>query len=65
MLKNNSLWAALLVLFKSAIGFFLVPFITNIVSIEAYGYVSLANTMITYIDIVSISFNYSVLVCLG
>ncbi len=58
LLQNNSVWAVLLVIAKSAIGFFIVPFITNAVGIEAYGYIALANTMITYIDIISISFNY-------
>ena len=58
LLNSNSLWAIILVFIKSAIGFFLVPYITRYVGIEAYGFVALANTMITYLDIVAISFNY-------
>lgn len=39
------------------INFTIVPYISNQIGLEAYGFVNLANTMITYIDIISIALN--------
>lgn len=58
VVNNGSLWAVLLVIIRTLISLFLIRYVTNVIGIEAYGYVSLANTFITYIDILAISFNY-------
>lgn len=58
-LKNNgSLWAIALLALKTAIAFFLVPFVKDKMGIGAYGYVALANNVIAYIDLITIAFNY-------
>ena len=55
---SASIWAIVYVLVRAAISLFMVPYITKRIGVEAYGFVSLANTMISYIDVLAISFNY-------
>lgn len=53
----NILWACASVLINYGINFLLTPYVTNNIGIEAYGFVALSNTFISYIDIISIAIN--------
>lgn len=55
--NSNIIWAVFSVLINIIINFTIVPYVTERVGVEAYGYVTLANTMITYIDVISIAIN--------
>lgn len=55
--NGNALWAVIAVLLYASINFAIVPYITEKIGAEAYGFVSLANTFITYIDVISIALN--------
>lgn len=58
ILNNPSVWAILAVVIRSLVNFFTAPYVTRTVGIEAYGFVTLGNNIVTYIDIIAISFNY-------
>ncbi len=53
----NMIWSVLAVCINYLMNFLLAPYVTNRIGVEAYGYVSLAYTFITYIDLFSISIN--------
>lgn len=53
----NIVWAVMAILVKYAINFLTTPYITNNIGVEAYGFVSLANTFTSYIDLISIALN--------
>lgn len=53
----NLIWGIIGGFLSYVVNFFLTPYITNNVGIEAYGFVSLGNTIISYINIVAISIN--------
>ena len=53
----NIIWAVLAILVKYAINFLTTPYVTNNIGVEAYGFVSLANTFTSYIDLISIALN--------
>ena len=57
ILRNNAIWALMAIAINMIINFTIVPYISNQIGLEAYGFVNLANTMITYIDIISIALN--------
>ena len=57
ILNNNALWALIAVLINSAINFLIVPYVSQNIGVEAYGFVTLANTLATYVDIISIALN--------
>lgn len=54
---SNAIWAIITVLVNCAINFTIVPYVTERVGVEAYGYVSLSNTIITYVDVISVALN--------
>lgn len=54
---RNMIWSMLAVLVNSCIRLLVTPYITNNIGMEAYGYVSLATTFTSYIDIISVSLN--------
>lgn len=54
---SNAIWAIFAVLLNSAINFFVVPYVSESIGVEAYGFVTLANTLVTYIDVISIALN--------
>lgn len=56
-LNNNAYWAVVAVLVNAIINFTIVPYISENIGVEAYGFVILANTVISYVDIVSVAFN--------
>jgi len=55
--ESNAVWAVIAVLVNCTINFFVVPYVTERVGVDAYGYVSLSNTIITYVDIISVALN--------
>ena len=57
ILNNNALWALIAVLINSAINFLIVPYVSQNIGVEAYGFVTLANTLATYVDVISIALN--------
>lgn len=56
-IRNNMLWAFVSMGINYGINFFITPYVTNNIGVDAYGYVSLANTFITYIDIIAVGLN--------
>ena len=54
---KNIIWNLIATIISFAISFFIVPLISNKLGIEAYGFVSLANTMVSYIDIIAVAVN--------
>lgn len=42
---------------NTLINFFVIPYVTENIGVIAYGYVTLANTLVTYIDVISIALN--------
>lgn len=57
IVNSNAVWAILAVAFNSSINFLIVPYVSENVGVEAYGFVTLANAVITYVDVISIAFN--------
>ncbi len=53
----NMLWSLLAVIVNYAINFFLTPYVTRNIGVDAYGFVTMANTYTTYIDILSVALN--------
>ena len=45
--QNNVIWTLIADFMKAAINFAIVPFITVNIGVDAYGFVSLGNTMIS------------------
>ncbi|SDB09715.1 lipopolysaccharide biosynthesis protein [Butyrivibrio sp. INlla16] len=58
LFNNGTVWALTLVVVRTIIAFVSVPIVTKATSVEAYGFVALANSFIAYIDIIAVSFNY-------
>ena len=57
ILNSNMIWAVIAVAVNCAINFLVVPYVTENVGVEAYGFVTLANTMVTYVDVIAIALN--------
>lgn len=55
--KNSALWSAVAVMVNTVMNLCIIPIVSNRLGVEAYGFVTLANTMITYIDIISLAIN--------
>lgn len=53
----NIIWSLFQLVVNLGISFGLTSFITENIGVEAYGFVSLTNTMITYINIISVALN--------
>lgn len=56
-LQSNAIWAVIAVLINTIINFTIVPYVTERIGTEAYGFVSLVNTFVTYIDVVTVALN--------
>lgn len=54
---HNIIWSMIAVLINILIQFLVTPYVTEQIGIEAYGFVSLATTFTSYIDIISIGLN--------
>ncbi len=54
---ENILWSTINVGISSVITIFLLPYISNTIGIEAYGYVSLSSNIIQYIDLIASTIN--------
>ena len=53
----NLLWSIITGALSYLINFFITPIITNRLGIEAYGFVSLGNQIISYVNIISVGLN--------
>lgn len=53
----NMIWSCTAVIINYLINFLITPYVTNNIGVEAYGFVALANTFTTYIDIISVGLN--------
>ena len=42
---------------NTLMNFLITPYVTNNIGVEAYGFVALANTFISYVDVISVSLN--------
>lgn len=56
-IAQNFIWTGISVMISTTVSFLLTPYVTSQLGIEANGFVSLANTCITYIDIITIAIN--------
>lgn len=56
-LMLNMIWSCTAVIVNYLINFLITPYVTNNIGVEAYGFVALANTFTTYIDIISVGLN--------
>lgn len=53
----NLMWAIIGGALSYIVNFLLTPYITNRIGIEAFGFISLGNTIISYINIISVGIN--------
>lgn len=53
----NVIWSLITFILGYGISFFITPYISENLGIEAYGFISLANTIISYIDIIAVAIN--------
>lgn len=53
----NVLWAIIAAVANYAVNFFITPYITENVGVDAYGFVSLSTTLTSYVDILAIALN--------
>ena len=51
----NMFWALFSLLINTLMNFLITPYVTNNIGVEAYGFV--ANTFISYVDVISVSLN--------
>lgn len=57
IIYSNAIWAILAVGINIGINFLIVPYVSESIGVNAYGFVTLANTVITYIDVISVALN--------
>ena len=50
----NMVWSLIAVFVNYFMNFLITPYVTNNIGVEAYGFVALANTFISYADIISV-----------
>lgn len=53
----NLLWSIAAIIINLGINFLVIPYVTENIGIEGYGFVSLANTFTSYVDIITIALN--------
>lgn len=53
----NIYWSFVTLLFGYAINFFITPYISKHLGIEAYGFINLGTTFVSYIDIIAVALN--------
>ena len=53
----NVVWSVIGLLINTAITMLILPFVSEQIGIEAYGYIALCNNIITYIDLVAATIN--------
>lgn len=54
---NNLIWAIIVSSFSYAINFITTPYIIKKLGVESYGFITLANTFTSYIDILAVALN--------
>lgn len=53
----NMVWAVVAVIINYGMNFLITPYVTNNIGVEAYGFVALATTFTSYVDIISVGLN--------
>lgn len=53
----NIIWSVIAVIVNAGISFWMTPYVTNHIGVDAYGFITLSNTLISYIDVVAIALN--------
>ena len=53
----NMLWSLLSLFINYFMNFLITPYVTNNIGVEAYGFVALANTFVSYVDILAVGLN--------
>ena len=53
----NMFWLLLSLCINYLMNFLITPYVTNNIGVEAYGFVALANTFISYVDILAVGLN--------
>lgn len=53
----NLIWSVIAMGLSYGINFFMTPYVSEKLGVEAYGFISLANTLVTYIDIIAVAIN--------
>ena len=53
----NMFWSLLSLCINYLMNFLITPYVTNNIGVEAYGFVALANTFISYVDILAVGLN--------
>ena len=53
----NMFWSLLSLCIDYLMNFLITPYVTNNIGVEAYGFVALANTFISYVDILAVGLN--------
>lgn len=54
---SNIIWSLIATMLSHLISFFITPYITRTLGMEAYGFISLSHTFTTYIDILAVALN--------
>ena len=57
LIAFNMIWSIVAVAVNYAITFFMTSYVTNTAGAEAFGFVTLSNTLTSYIDVISIALN--------
>ena len=57
LIALNMIWSMVAVAVNYAITFFMTSYVTNTAGAEAFGFVTLSNTLTSYIDVISIALN--------
>ena len=53
----NMFWSLLSLCINYLMNFLITPYVTNNIGVEAYGFVALANTFVSYVDILAVGLN--------
>lgn len=53
----NIMWSIISLLISTSITMFILPYVSDVIGIEAYGYIALSNNVISYIDLIASTIN--------
>lgn len=57
LIMMNMIWSFISLFISYLMNFLITPYVTENIGVEAYGFVSLANTFVSYIDLIAVSLN--------
>lgn len=53
----NVVWSIISLLISTVITMFILPYVSDVIGIEAYGYIALSNNIVLYIDLIASTIN--------